>query len=148
VTALRRLWDDVLDAVKQRNRSAHAMLKEYAQVAAVDARSVTLAFNNAAIGRNFESKADFFREALRDVAGLDLMVKTTTQAAPAATPPAAAAVADEAPPPQTVDVTPAAADVVDLDADEPLDEDSADADAVSLLQRDLGAQVIGEIDAV
>src|SRR3954453_1277859 len=84
VTALRRLWDDVLDAVKQRNRSAHAMLKEYAQVAAVDARTVTLAFNNAAIGRNFESKSDFFREALREVAGIDLMVKTTTKAGAAA----------------------------------------------------------------
>jgi DNA polymerase-3 subunit gamma/tau len=147
VTALRRLWDDVLDAVKQRNRSAHAMLKEYAQVAAVDARSVTLTFNNAAIGRNFESKADFFREALRDVAGLDLMVKTTTQATPAAAPAAPAAADDDAAP-ASADATPGAADVVDLDADEPLDEESGDADAVSLLQRDLGAQVIGEIDAV
>jgi len=41
-----------------------------------------------------------------------------------------------------------AVDVVDLDRDEALDDDDADADAVSLLQRDLGAQVIGEIDAV
>ncbi|HET6816715.1 MAG TPA: DNA polymerase III subunit gamma and tau [Mycobacteriales bacterium] len=151
VTALRRLWDDVLDAVKQRNRSAHAMLKEYAQVAAVDARSVTLAFNNAAIGRNFESKSEFFREALREVAGIDLMVKTTTQAVePAAAAPASVAAPSTAgdPPPPAPEVTPAAADVVDLDADEPLDTDGADADAVSLLQRDLGAQVIGEIDAV
>jgi DNA polymerase III subunit gamma/tau len=148
VTALRRLWDDVLDAVKQRNRSAHAMLKEYAQVAAVDARSVTLAFNNAAIGRNFEAKADFFREALRDVAGLDLMVKTTTQAAPSAAPTGSAPADDTDPLPPPADAAPATADVVDLDADEPLDDDAADADAVSLLQRDLGAQVIGEIDAV
>jgi DNA polymerase-3 subunit gamma/tau len=148
-TALRRLWDDVLDAVKQRNRSAHAMLKEYAQVAAVDARTVTLAFNNAAIGRNFESKADFFREALREVAGLDLQVKTTTQAAPAAAAPTASAADEPADPaPASADPAPAGADVVDLEADEPLDDQSVDADAVSLLQRDLGAQVIGEIDAV
>ena len=165
VTALRRLWDDVLDAVKQRNRSAHAMLKEYAQVSAVDARTVTLAFNNAAIGRNFESKSDFFREALREVAGLDLMVKTTTKqgdtappASPAAATPAAptaaatsasepAAPADD-PAPAAEDDVPPGVDVVDLDRDEALDPEAGDADALSLLQRDLGAQVIGEIDAV
>src|SRR4051794_29795062 len=155
VTALRRLWDDVLDAVKQHNRSAHAMLKEYAQVAAVDARSVTLAFNNAAIGRNFESKADFFREALREVAGIDLMVKTTTQApdspAPSASPPPSSPA--EAGPDATPAESPAAeaapsVDVVDLDRDEALDDQDGEGDAVSLLQRDLGAQVIGEIDAV
>ncbi|HET7311660.1 MAG TPA: DNA polymerase III subunit gamma and tau [Mycobacteriales bacterium] len=149
VTALRRLWDDVLDAVKQRNRSAHAMLKEYAQVAAVDARTVTLAFNNAAIGRNFESKSDFFREALREVAGLDLMVKTTTQAAQQPAAPTTAPASDSHDPaPPAEDVVPSGTDVVDLDSDEPLDDADADADAVSLLQRDLGAQVIGEIDAV
>jgi DNA polymerase III subunit gamma/tau len=147
VTALRRLWDDVLDAVKQRNRSAHAMLKEYAQVAAVDARTVTLAFNNAAIGRNFESKAEFFKEALQEVAGLQLTVKTTTRSAdPAA--PASAPAATAEPPTPAEDVVPAGSDVVDLDADQAFDDESSDADAVSLLQRGLGAQVIGEIDAV
>jgi DNA polymerase III subunit gamma/tau len=148
VTALRRLWDDVLDAVKQRNRSAHAMLKEYAQVAAVDARTVTLAFNNAAIGRNFESKAEFFKEALQEVAGLQLTVKTTTRSADPAAAPAPAPDATAEPPTPAEDVVPSGSDVVDLDADQPLDDESSDADAVSLLQRDLGAQVIGEIDAV
>ncbi|HET7529630.1 MAG TPA: DNA polymerase III subunit gamma and tau [Mycobacteriales bacterium] len=151
VTTIRRLWDDVLDAVKQRNRSAHAMLKEYAQVAAVDQRTVTLAFNNAAIGRNFESKAEFFREALREIAGIDLVVKTTTGSAPAAGSPAPSITSPapaEPAPPAPQDVVPAAADVVDLDSDAPLDEETSDSDAVSLLQRDLGAQVIGEIDAV
>jgi DNA polymerase III subunit gamma/tau len=148
VTALRRLWDDVLDAVKQRNRSAHAMLKEYAQVAAVDARTVTLAFNNAAIGRNFESKAEFFKEALQEVAGLQLTVKTTTRSADPAAAPASAPAATAEPPTPAEDVVPAGSDVVDLDADQALDDESSDADAVSLLQRGLGAQVIGEIDAV
>jgi DNA polymerase-3 subunit gamma/tau len=139
VTTLRRLWDDVLDAVKQRNRSAHAMLKEYAQVASVDARAVTLAFNNVAIGRQFDSKSEFFREALREVAGIDLQVKVAS--APAAPGAGAAAAAAPAAAP-AVDVV----DVADLDGDPEATEDEQPVDAVSLLQQGLGAHVIGEID--
>jgi DNA polymerase-3 subunit gamma/tau len=149
VAALRRLWDDVLDAVKQRNRSAHAMLKEYAHVGAVDARTVTLAFNNAAIGRNFEPKADFFREALREVAGIDLQVKVSADAAPAGSTPAARR-EDRDEPDAEAPPAPPPADVVDV-SDASLDDESADpetesVDAVSLLQQGLDAQVIGEID--
>jgi DNA polymerase-3 subunit gamma/tau len=136
VSALRRLWDDVLDAVKQRNRSAHAMLKEYAQVADVDARAVTLAFNNVAIGRQFEAKAEFFRDALREVAGADLQVRVASTATPRPKPdtaPAAAPVTD-------------VVDVSDADIDADASEDDEPVDAVSLLQQGLGAHVIGEIE--
>jgi DNA polymerase-3 subunit gamma/tau len=155
LAALRRLWDDVLDAVKQRNRSAHAMLKEYAQLAAVDNRAVTLAFKNATIGRQFEARSsDYFREALREIAGIDLQVRTSSDTAA----PAGAAPAADIP-----DLPPAARtgngagngggapDVVDVtdstdDDDAPPGPDAGPDDAVALLQRDLGAQVIGEID--
>ncbi|HEU5035153.1 MAG TPA: DNA polymerase III subunit gamma and tau, partial [Mycobacteriales bacterium] len=92
VSALRRLWDDILDEVRQRNRSAHAMLKEYAQVESVDTRSVTLAFNNAAIARQFDSagRGDYFRAALRDIAGIDLQVKVSA-GLPGSAPPSAQA---------------------------------------------------------
>jgi DNA polymerase-3 subunit gamma/tau len=139
LAALRRLWDDVLDAVKQRNRSAHAMLKEYAQPVAVDARHVTLAFNNAAIARQFEQqgKPEFFREALREVAGIELQVRTSADGAP-----------NGAGAPVEVPDIPAAADIVDVtdDDDEPTADPTAD-DALALLQREVGAQVIGEIDS-
>jgi DNA polymerase-3 subunit gamma/tau len=141
VTAVRRLWDDVLEVVKLKNRSAHAMLKEYAQVAAVDARTVTLAFNNLAIARQFDSKSDFFREALREVAGLDLKVRVDNGAA---APAPAASGGSPASPAEQVDGVPPS-EVVDLtDADDVADPDGTD--AVSMLQRDLDAHVIGEID--
>ena len=136
IAALRRLWDDILDAVKQRNRSAHAMLKEYAQIAAVDTRAVTLAFRTPAIGRQFEQKAEFFRDALREIAGLDLAVKVgASEVAPApASAPSAGAAADEA-------------DVVDLtDDEESPAEEPEPVDPVALLQSELSAQVIERID--
>jgi DNA polymerase-3 subunit gamma/tau len=163
VAALRRLWDDVLDAVKQRNRSAHAMLKEYAQVASVDARAVTLSFNNAAIGRNFDTtgKADFFRSALAEVAGIDLQVKVVSDRAPAASgraAPASAASSRDEPPPQddvpgpaeavapaVVDVTEAVSEGTSLD-DEAVDDEAETADVVALVKTGLDATVIGEID--
>jgi DNA polymerase-3 subunit gamma/tau len=131
LSALRRLWDDVLDAVKQRNRSAHAMLRQYAQLAAVDRKTITLEFSNATLGKQFEARADFLREALREIAGIDVQVRTTAGAAPPA-----AVVEDAAP------------DVVDLSDDGSTsgEADEAEPDPVALLQRDLGAQVIGEID--
>jgi DNA polymerase III subunit gamma/tau len=177
LAALRRLWDDVLEAVKQRNRSAHAMLKEYAQLASVDARTVTLSFNNAAIARNFDSngKADFFRAALREVAGIDLQVKVVSDRAPApgsapSPPPAAAAPSPTAAPQATtapdddaapasretgptadapaapvVDVTEAGVEGVSLD-DEAVDSEAESADVVALVKSGFDATVIGEID--
>ena len=138
VASLRRLWDDILDAVKQRNRSAHAMLKEYAQIVAVDAGAVTLAFKTPAIGRHFEAKSEFFREALREVAGMDLAVKVGAAEAAASgssASPVPAAVGEEA-------------DVVDLTEDDAdaAAEPSEPVDPVALLQSELSAQVIDRID--
>jgi DNA polymerase-3 subunit gamma/tau len=136
VATLRRLWDDILDAVKQRNRSAHAMLKEYAQVVAVDTRAVTLAFKTPAIGRQFEQKSEFFRDALREIAGMDLAVKVGAAEPAAATGSAAPASA----PGDDVDV-------VDLtDDDDPPADVAEPIDPVALLQSELSAQVIDRID--
>ena len=147
--ALRRLWDDVLDAVKQRNRTAHARLNGYAQIGEVDAKTVTLQFKNATIGRQFaEHSSDYFREALREIAGIDLQVKVSASAEPAST----TAVPDEAdqPAPARTTAAVAAPEVVDVsDAsvdDEPADPETETVDAVSLLQQGFDAQVIGEID--
>ena len=147
--ALRRLWDDVLDAVKQRNRTAHARLNGYAQIGEVDAKTVTLQFKNATIGRQFaEHSSDYFREALREIAGIDLQVKVAASAEPAST----TAVPDETdqPAPARTTAAVAAPEVVDVsDAsvdDEPADPETETVDAVSLLQQGFDAQVIGEID--
>jgi hypothetical protein len=105
---------------------------------AVDTRSVTLAFKTPAIGRQFEQKADFFRDALREIAGMDLAVKVgaADPAAPSAgTPASAVAPADDV-------------DVVDLtdEDDDPPAEAAEPVDPVALLQSELSAQVIDLID--
>jgi hypothetical protein len=139
---LRRLWDDVLDAVKQRNRSAHAMLNQYARVGAVDAKTVTLTFSKAAIGKQFEARSDFFRDALREVAGLDLTIRVTAEDEPAKTPAAPAASSEAAP------VADSETEVVDLtdDDDDDATPETGPADALALLQSELSAQVIDRID--
>jgi hypothetical protein len=118
------------------------MLKEYAQIGAVDAKSVTLAFKTPAIGRQFEAKAEFFRDALREIVGVDLLVRVGAGAEPAAEPSE----------PTTSAAGPTAeTDVVDLtddddDHDQPDAAVDAPADAVALLQSELSAQVIERID--
>jgi DNA polymerase III subunit gamma/tau len=144
VAALRRLWDDILDAVKQRSRSVHAMLNMHAHVAAVDDRSVTVAFKTSGVAGQFEKRTEFFRDALREVVGLDRTVLVVTGGGPAdATTETAPGVSGSAP------TAPADADVVDLTDDE--DDESASpgtgpADALALLESELSAQVIDRID--
>jgi DNA polymerase-3 subunit gamma/tau len=143
--AVRRLWDDVLEAVKQRSRVAFTMLSQYATVIDADDRSVTLEFTPSLFAKQFEEgKAEIFREALKEVAGLDLALRTVGGAAPAVVPTvspgrsSAGSVAltepdDSAEDNQEPGQPPAAR------------QDPQDA-ALALLQSGLGAQVIGEID--
>jgi DNA polymerase-3 subunit gamma/tau len=145
--AIRRLWDDVLEAVKQRSRVAFTMLSQYATVIDADSRSVTLEFTPSLFAKQFEEgKAEVFRQALKEVAGLDLALKTVGGAAPTA--PAAptggttrSAPAIE-PEPEPDDIDDGLADPAQPTADR---QDPQDA-ALALLQDGLGAQVIGEID--
>jgi len=143
VAGLRRLWDDILDAVKQRNRTTHARLKGYAQISAVDAKSVTLAFNNPTIGRQFaQHSTEFFRDALRETVGIDVMVKV---AAADSSVPAPTSGSDESTPPPAAD--PTDVEMVDLTDDEDSPSDPPEAvDPVALLQSELSAQVIERID--
>jgi DNA polymerase-3 subunit gamma/tau len=142
--AVRRLWDDVLDAVKLQSRVAFTMLSQYAKVLDADAKTVTLEFTPALFAKQFdEGKAEIFRTALKAVAGLDLRLVTVgAAAAPAAVPvssnPRANATAAESEPDEIDD---------DTEPGEPASprQDPQDA-ALALLQSGLGAQVIGEID--
>ena len=147
VAALRRLWDDILDAVKQRSRSVHAMLNMHAHVAAVDERSVTVAFKTSGVAGQFEKRTEFFRDALREVVGLDRTVLVVTGDAGSS----AGAEPDDYPPAPAVAAAPAPADddVVDISDDE--DDDppppaTGPADALALLQSELSAQVIDRVD--
>ncbi len=146
--AIRRLWEDVLEAVKQRSRVAFTLLSQYATVVDADDRSVTLEFTPSLFAKQFEEgKAEIFRQALKEVAGLDLALQTVGGAAP--TPPvpsgggttrSAAPAIEPEPDPDDVEV-----DLTDPTSPAGVRQDPQDA-ALALLQDGLGAQVIGEID--
>jgi DNA polymerase III subunit gamma/tau len=144
--AIRRLWDDVLDAVKLRSRVAFTMLSQYAKVIDADATSVTLEFTPSLFAKQFEEgKAEIFQAALKEVAGLDLRLITVGAAAPPAAPAGSAASRSRS----VTEPEPEPDDIAD-DAPEPGEpgaprQDPQDA-ALALLQSGLGAQVIGEID--
>jgi DNA polymerase III subunit gamma/tau len=145
--AVRRLWDDVLDAVKLRSRVAFTMLSQYAKVIDADATSVTLEFTPSLFAKQFEEgKAEIFHDALKEVAGLDLRLVTVGAAAPLAaapaTPASRAAAAAAEPEPEPDDIADEASELGEGAAER---QDPQDA-ALALLQTGLGAQVIGEID--
>jgi DNA polymerase-3 subunit gamma/tau len=142
--AVRRLWDDVLDAVKLRSRVAFTLLSQYAKVVDADAKSVTLEFTPSLFAKQFEEgKAEIFTAALKEVAGLDLRLVTVGAAAPpAAAPPSSNPRAATEPEPDPDDIADEASEPGEGATER---QDPQDA-ALALLQSGLGAQVIGEID--
>lgn len=160
---LRRLWDDVLEAIKKRRRTTYALLLSGpAQVVDVKGNVLVLGFTTGPLERQFKlgnANEDTLREALKEVLGSDWRIETTlaaggsTPAAPASPQPAVspgaspaarpAAQAPQSPPPV---VAPSPSDF----PDEPdFDDDDADdgASGLALLQRHLGATVINDADA-
>ena len=120
------------------------MLNIHAHVAAVDERTVTVAFKTSGVAGQFEKRTEFFRDALREVVGLDRNVKVVTGDGGA--PPAPASddsVVSDAPPPPDPEVVDLTDDEDDESAPAPSD---APADALALLESELSAQVIDRID--
>jgi DNA polymerase-3 subunit gamma/tau len=138
LVAVRRLWPDLLDAVNQRNKTATALLRN-AEPTAVDAKTLTVTFSTTQLANMFAEKSVFLREALQSAVGVDLKITVAVAGppqAPAAASAGPSAPARPAPTPEEIDVTDS--------VDEP--DDAPAHDPVALLQNNLGAQVIGEID--
>jgi len=74
-TAVRRAWDAVLEAAKERRKTTHALLLN-ASVASLDGRTLTLAVTTAALIRQFQMgiNVDVLRESLQAVLGLDVQI--------------------------------------------------------------------------
>jgi DNA polymerase-3 subunit gamma/tau len=167
--AVRRLWPDVLTAVKRRTNVTFALLGQRAQVIDVDDRALTLALATEPLKRVFEEKAshtEVTRAAVGEVLGIDRELRLVVAgesadseapaeaSGPAGSDSAASsgsgsqvgrAGAGPVPPSET------GFDPGDEPADdEPADEGEAavpaDEAAISLLQDGLGAKVIGEVD--
>ena len=159
---VRRMWPDVLDAVKGMRRFTWTLLSHNAQVAGLEGGRLTLSMVNAGARDSFlgSGSDEIVRQALITVIGVDWRVEavvdpsTDPGAAAPATPAdhparpasrgraaASAAVAGASAP---ASAEPAAVDTPSAD-----DEDADDTDLThhDLLARELGAKVIGEYDA-
>ncbi|MDT7544481.1 MAG: polymerase subunit gamma/tau [Actinomycetota bacterium] len=85
--ALRRSWDAVLDAVKERKRVTHARLLD-AQVLDVRGRTASIGFSTPTLAKQFSEGVhiEVLREALIAAIGADLDVQCTVAGAAAAAP--------------------------------------------------------------
>ncbi len=88
---VRRLWPDLLEAVKLKRRFTWILLSQNAQVAAVDDRTLTIALVNAGARNSFSSggSEEILRQAAIDVIGHDWRVESIVDpsAQPGAEPP-------------------------------------------------------------
>jgi DNA polymerase III subunit gamma/tau len=75
---VRRLWPDIVEAVKSRRRLTWIHLTQHAQVVAVDGTTLTLGFSNAGARESFDGggSAEIVRQAAIDVVGSDWKVET------------------------------------------------------------------------
>jgi DNA polymerase-3 subunit gamma/tau len=164
--AVRRLWPDVLAAVKRRTNVTFALLGREAQVVDVDDRVLTLRLSTEPLKRVFEEKAnhaEVTREAVREVLGIDRELRLVVagddagqggfggrggsgapdSSSPRAEPTTSRAGAGEVRPDADSGFDP---------GDGPADDDAPAAGAggaeaaMALLQDGLGAKVIGEVD--
>ena len=73
VGAIRRMWVDILEAVKQRSKVAWIVLMEGVEVASLEGNVLTLAFANEGKRRGFTTggKEVVLREALKEILGVD-----------------------------------------------------------------------------
>jgi DNA polymerase-3 subunit gamma/tau len=103
---VRRLWPDLLDAVKLKRRYTWILLSQNAQVAAVDDKALTIALVNAGARNSFSSggSEEILRQAAIDVIGHDWRIEAIVD--PSAQPGAEApiAVTRSAVPEQTRDL--------------------------------------------
>ncbi|MDQ1625407.1 MAG: polymerase subunit gamma/tau [Actinomycetota bacterium] len=167
LTAVRRMWPDVLEAVKGLRRFTWTLLSHNAQVASVEAGRLTLAMLNVGARDSFTSSGsdDIVREALIRVLGVDWKVDAIVDpsAAPASSgtgrgpAPASAGISRADRAAATTGATGHSADEASAAESRPAGEDDApsaddpDADDAGLtshdlLARELGAKVIGEYD--
>jgi DNA polymerase III subunit gamma/tau len=136
---LRRVWPDVLEAVKTRRRVTHVLLSQNARVGDVRGRVLVLAFDDPPIRKQFDKGGHdvIVGDALQEVLGVEWRVETSD---------GERAAAADAPAAEGFGPGDAPADDDPGEAEGAAPASGADA-AISLLEQGLGAQVIGEIDA-
>lgn len=166
IADVRRLWPQVLEAVKELRRFTWIMLSQNAQVVGLDGSTLTIALVNTGARDSFvgSGSADFLSTALQQVLGVswrieaivDPSVDPKADATPAGAPAPSASAAPRASGSGRGMAAPAAVreamndpapGPVDPDAAVDLDDPVVDSggDPEQLLSRELGARVIDEI---
>jgi DNA polymerase-3 subunit gamma/tau len=144
--ALRRLWPDVLDVVKQSSRTTKALL-DNAQVAAVDGSRLTLSAPSAPLAKMIgdDRNTEVLRTALTSIVGGSWQVGVEVDGAPANRPPAAtAATPAPSPAPSRAVEEPDPRDDTEPDDSPDAQRVDPEAQALSLLQSTLGARPLDE----
>jgi DNA polymerase-3 subunit gamma/tau len=131
--AVRRIWPEVLDNVKRRRRTAHALLMNVS-VHSVDRGVLTLTISSVPLSRLLaqDANTDVVRAAVKDVLGVDWRINVVVDGGGAD--PGALPLPDEDP--RDDEPTPPAADAAGGGATR-VDPEEA---AISLLQSTLGAK--------
>jgi DNA polymerase-3 subunit gamma/tau len=154
LTAIRRMWPDVMAAVSAMKKTTWSLLKN-ASVLDLDAGRLTLAFSTAGLRDAFVGRSDhqdYVREALIQVLGVDWKVEAIVDPSVASTSSLGPPAPDEpihrregaARPSQRDEQVPAGDDAAPS-VDDP-DAEDAGLTSHDLLARELGAKVIGEYD--
>ena len=154
LTAIRRMWPDVMAAVSVMKKTTWSLLKN-ASVLDLDAGRLTLAFSTAGLRDAFVGRSDhqdYVREALIQVLGVDWKVEAIVDPSVTSTSSLGPPAPDEpahrregaARPSQRDEQVPARDDAAPS-VDDP-DAEDAGLTSHDLLARELGAKVIGEYD--
>jgi len=144
----RRLWPEVLSRVQELRKFTWIQLSQHAQVVGLEGGTLTIAFNQGGVHRNFTQGRgeELVRQAIIDLVGQDWKVEAIVDpsAQPGTQPPVNVtrpAVAPTTPTPAPE------APAAPVDAGAHRDDPAADeeVDGAELLSTRLGAQVIEEI---
>ncbi|OIQ80364.1 DNA polymerase III subunits gamma and tau [mine drainage metagenome] len=139
--AVRRLWPEIIENVKNRRRLTWSLISANAQVAAIDDKTLTISLVNSGARDSFTRSGsdDILREAIIDVVGIDRKVEAIIDPT--------AAGASSAPTQRATKSSEQAAPPVE-EIVERVDDENIDAiSGADLLARELGAKVIGEYES-
>jgi DNA polymerase III subunit gamma/tau len=142
---IRRMWPEILDEVKRHRRYSWMILLDNAQIAALDGRTLTVAFSSEGAKRAFTQSGspDILQLALIEKLGVDWQVETILD--PGRRTGAASVSARAGSETDGGQQPPATVSDEEVSADDELVADGES--GAELVQRMLGARKIGEFDA-
>jgi len=134
--AVRRLWAEIIENVKNRRRLTWSLISASAQVAAIDDKTLTISLVNSGARDSFTRSGsdEILRQAIIDVVGIDRRVEAIID--PSTTAPSSSSTGRTSKKDAEVEVL----------AEDSNDANIDDVSGADLLARELGAKVIGEYD--